>query len=320
MMTVASQADLAPGAVEHRGPPRIPMRTRIMNLLFLIVPLAGVAGAIALLWNNLVRPIDLVLLLAVYLATGLGITVGYHRLLTHRAFETRRSLRYAFAVLGTMAVEGPVIHWVADHRKHHTFADEEGDPHSPHVGHGPGFRGALKGLWHAHTGWLFTTAGKADVRRYARDLLDDRGMRWINRHFFSIALAGVAIPALIGGLVTGSLWGALTGMIWGGLVRIFLAHQFTLSINSVAHTWGRRAFETTDESRNVLWLAIPTLGEGWHNNHHAFPTSAFHGLRRWQLDISGLVIHTLERMGLAWNVVRIPPARQAAGPVKPPAS
>ncbi|HEX8648101.1 MAG TPA: fatty acid desaturase [Thermoleophilaceae bacterium] len=299
---------------DARAQDRIPIRTKVMNLLFLIVPLLGLVAAIVLLWNDLVHTSDLVLLVVMYTLSGLGITIGFHRLLTHRAFKTSPRLRHAWAVLGSIGVEGPVIHWVADHRKHHAFADEEGDPHSPHVGHGSGLRGALKGLWHAHTGWLFTTAGKADMKRYAPDLLEDPTMRWINRHFLPIALAGIALPALIGGLVVGSLTGALTGLLWGGLARVFLMHQFTLSINSVAHSWGRRAYETTDKSRNVAWLAIPSFGEGWHNNHHAFPTSAYHGLRPWQLDISGLLITGMEKAGLAWDVVRVPPSRRSAGP------
>jgi stearoyl-CoA desaturase (delta-9 desaturase) len=309
LMNVATQT-------EAQTPPRIPTRTKVMNLAFLVVPLMGVALAIVLLWNDLVHTSDLVLLGVMYLLSGIGITMGFHRMLAHRAFETGPRLRAAFAALGSIAVEGPIIHWVADHRKHHAFADEEGDPHSPHVGHGSGLRGALKGLWHAHTGWLFTTAGKADMKRYAPDLLQDPAMRWINRHFVAIALAGIVVPGLVGGLLVGSLEGALTGMLWGGLVRIFLMHQFTLSINSVAHSFGRRAYDTGDESRNVAWLAIPTLGEGWHNNHHAFPTSAFHGLRPWQLDISGLLITGLEKAGLAWNVVRVSPSRRAAGPAR----
>ena len=304
-MNVATQT-------EARTPPRIPLRTKVMNLVFLIVPFAGVVTAVVLLWNDYVHTSDLVLLAVMYVLTGLGITIGFHRMLTHRSFETGPRLRYAFAVLGSMGVEGPVLHWVADHRKHHAFADEEGDPHSPHVGHGDGLRGALKGLWHAHTGWLFTTAGKADLKRYAPDLLEDRTLRWINNHFMAIALAGIALPGVVGGLVTWSLEGALTGLVWGGLARVFLMHQFTLSINSVAHSWGRRPFDTRDQSRNVAWLALPSFGEGWHNNHHAFPTSAFHGLKPWQLDTAGLVIRAMERAGLAWNVVRVAPERREA--------
>jgi stearoyl-CoA desaturase (Delta-9 desaturase) len=276
------------------------------NLAGVVLPLAGLVVAIVLLWNRAVDAIDLALLASTYLLTALGITVGFHRLLTHRAFETHRPVAYAMAVLGSLAVQGSVLDWVADHRKHHAHTDEEGDPHSPHVGHGSG----LQGLWHAHTGWLFETQGQADWRRYARDLYEDRGMRWISRRFPLFALLTLAIPALLGGLLHGSLEGALRGLVWGGLVRVFLVHHVTWSINSVCHFFGTRRFDVDDRSTNVAWLALPSLGEAWHHNHHAFPRSATHGLRWWELDPSGWLIAALERLGLAWNVVRIAPERQ----------
>jgi stearoyl-CoA desaturase (Delta-9 desaturase) len=248
---------------------------------------------------------------AMYLLTALGVTVGFHRLLTHRAFQTSKPLQYAFAVLGSMAVEGPVIDWVADHRKHHAHTDVEGDPHSPHVGHGGGVRGVLRGLWHAHVGWLLLEQGRADRKRYAPELCEDGGMRRINRWFPAVVVIGLAIPTLAGYAVGGSLAGAATGLLWGGLVRVFFVHHVTWSINSVCHFTGSRRFAIEDHSTNVFWLALPTMGESWHHNHHAFPRSARHGLRWWELDISGLVIGALERLGLAWNVVRIAPERQA---------
>jgi stearoyl-CoA desaturase (delta-9 desaturase) len=244
-----------------------------------------------------------------YLLSGLGVTVGYHRLLTHRAFDAPRPVRYTLATLGSLAVQGPVIEWVADHRKHHAFADEEGDPHSPH-GHGSGLRAALRGLFHAHMGWLFERQGLARKRRYAADLLEDPGMVRISRLFPLLVLLGLALPFGLGYALTGGLHGALTALLWGGPVRIFLIHHITWSINSVCHFFGRRRFATDDHSTNVFWLALPSLGESWHHNHHAFPRSARHGLCWWEVDPSGLVIAGMARVGLARNVVSISPERQ----------
>ena len=282
-----------------------------VNLAAVVVPFLAVLAAIPLLWNSLVSPTDLAILAAMYLLTALGVTVGFHRLLTHRAFQTSAALQYTFAILGSMAVQGPVIAWVADHRKHHAHTDVDGDPHSPHVGHGDGVRGVFSGLWHAHVGWLLVDQGRAERRRYAPELCEDRGMRKLNRWFPLLVVYGLAIPALAGYLVSGSIAGAATGLLWGGLVRVFFVHHVTWSINSVCHFLGTRRFATDDHSTNVFWLALPTLGESWHHNHHAFPRSAEHGLRWWELDISAWVIAAMERLGLAWNVVRIAPERQA---------
>ena len=283
---------------------------KTVNLGAVVIPFAATLAAIALLWNSVVSGGDLVIAAGMYLLTAVGITVGFHRLLTHRSFQTSKPVEYVFAVLGSMAVQGPVISWVADHRKHHAHADRDGDPHSPHVGHSDGVRGVLGGLWHAHTGWLLSSQGRADWHRYAPDLREDRGMRLISRHFGWLTLAGLAIPALAGYLVSGSATGALTGFLWGGLVRVFFVHHVTWSVNSVCHFLGRRRFDTDDRSTNVFWLAVPSLGESWHHNHHAFPRSAVHGLRRWEFDPSALIIAAMERMGIAWNVVRITPERQ----------
>ena len=282
---------------------------RNLNLGAVIVPLAGVLSAVVLLWNQLVGWTDLAILALMYVVTALGVTVGYHRLLTHGAFDAPRPVRYALAALGSMAVQGSVIDWVADHRKHHAFTDEDGDPHSPH-GHGGGLPGALRGLWHAHMGWLFETQGHADKRRFARELMEDPGMRRITRLFPLLVLAGLALPFALGWAVTGSVDGGLTALLWGGAVRIFLVHHVTWSVNSVCHFFGRRRFSTDDRSTNVFWLALPSLGESWHHNHHAFPRSAIHGLRWWELDVSGAVIALLEKLGLARNVVRISLERQ----------
>ncbi len=281
------------------------------NLGAVVVPFIATLAAIALLWNSLVNPADLAIAVVMYLLTAIGITVGFHRLLTHRSFQTSKPIEYAFAVLGSMAVQGPAISWVADHRKHHAHTDEEGDPHSPHVGHDGGVRGVLAGLWHAHSGWLMSTQGRADWKRYAPDLYEDHGMRSISRHFVPLVLGSLAIPALAGWLVSGTLVGAATGLLWGGLVRIFFVHHVTWSVNSVCHFLGSRRFDTDDRSTNVFWLALPSLGESWHHNHHAFPRSAVHGLKRWELDPSALIIGAMEKLGLARNVIRISPQRQA---------
>ena len=283
------------------------------NLGAVIIPFAAFLAAVVLLWNSAVSVNDLVILAVMYVITGLGITVGFHRMLTHRSFVVPKPLEYGFAILGSMAVQGPVMAWVADHRKHHAHADEEGDPHSPHVGHGDGATGVLRGLWHAHTGWLFSNQGRAHPRQYAKDLFEDRGMRMINRRFPLFVLLSLAIPAFAGWVLSGgALAGAATGLLWGGFVRIFLVHHVTWSVNSVCHFLGSRRFETEDHSTNVAWLSIPSFGESWHHNHHAFPRSASHGLRRWEslLDPSALLISGLEKVGLARNVVRIAPERQ----------
>jgi stearoyl-CoA desaturase (delta-9 desaturase) len=285
---------------------------RNANLFAVMLPFAAFAAAVVLLWNEAVSWRDLGILAGMYFLTAAGVTVGYHRLFTHRAFDSPRPVRYAFAVLGSMAVQGPLIDWVADHRKHHAFTDTEGDPHSPHHDHGEGLRGALHGLWYAHMGWLFVTQGQAEKRRFARDLLEDPGMRRISRAFPWLVLLGLAVPFALGLGLSGSVAGGLTALLWGGLVRIFLVHHVTWSVNSVCHFFGRRRFATDDHSTNVFWLALPSLGESWHHNHHAFPRSARHGLRRWELDPSAAIISALERVGLARGVVRISPERQAA--------
>jgi stearoyl-CoA desaturase (Delta-9 desaturase) len=286
--------------------------SRRINLAGVLIPPLAIAAVVALLWDRVVGGSDLAILAVLYLLTGLGITVGFHRLLTHRAFETYRPIRYAFAVLGSLAMEGPVITWVADHRKHHALADRDGDPHSPHAGHGPGLRGAVAGLYHAHVGWLFSARERTEPSRYARDLVEDRGMVLITRAYVPIVLLSLAGPAAAGYALTGSAKGALTGFVWGGLVRMFLIHHMSFSINSICHFFGRRRFPTSDESTNVFWLAPLSFGESWHNNHHAFPRSASHGLRWWELDLGSLVIRALRRLGLAWNVVLINPERQRA--------
>ena len=280
------------------------------NLFVVVVPFIAFVAAVVLLWNRLVDTSDLVIFFVMYVAAGLGVTIGFHRLLTHRTFQTYKPLQYFWAILGQMAVQGPVIDWVADHRKHHAHTDQPGDPHSPHVDREDGWRGALRGLYHAHMGWLLMSHGQAQRSQYARDLTEDAGMRRINRSFHWVVLAGLVIPFLMGWAIDGTLEGALTGLLWGGPVRMFFQHHVTWSINSVCHFFGRRRFDIDDPSTNVFWLALPSLGESWHHNHHAFPRSAEHGLKWWELDVSAWIIKAMQKVGLAWNVTLISPERQ----------
>jgi stearoyl-CoA desaturase (delta-9 desaturase) len=317
----SSGRDVPDGAVvefERRGEPLVAEQSRtgsvtrrVANLAGTMLPLVGLVVAVALLWNRMVGFRELSILLVGYVLAGLGITVGYHRLFTHRSFQTYRGVGYTFAILGQFAVQGNVVSWVANHRKHHQFADRSGDPHSPHADYGEGFSEGIKGLWHAHTGWLFDADATADRNRYARDLIEDRGLRVIAWLFVPMVLLSLLVPGLVGWAWIGGRYGFLAGLVWGGAVRILLLHHVIWSINSICHYWGRRRFAVRDESRNVWWLAWLSFGESWHNNHHAFPSSAFHGLRRREIDPSGWLIRALERCGLAWSVVRIPPERQA---------
>jgi stearoyl-CoA desaturase (delta-9 desaturase) len=235
-----------------------------------------------------------------YVLSGLGITVGFHRLFTHRAFETSRAVELVFVVLGSMAAQGPLFRWVAMHRRHHQFSDQQDDPHSPHH-KGRGVLGLLRGFWHAHIGWAFE-ADPPNMARYVKDLQQSRLLRTTNALFPFWVVLSLLMPALVGGLLTGSWMGALLGLVWGGLVRIFLVHHVTWSVNSVCHLWGGRPFPVADQSRNNFVFGVLALGEGWHNNHHAFPTSARHGLRWWQLDVSYWVIRALALVGLARKI------------------
>jgi stearoyl-CoA desaturase (delta-9 desaturase) len=286
-------------------------RDRIITGVVTVAPIIGVGLAAWQVWGDVLRLSDVVVLAVMFVATGLGVTVGFHRLLTHRAFKTTPAVRVTLAILGSAAIEGPVISWVADHRKHHTYADQIGDPHSPHQ-HGHGLRGALRGLAHAHVGWLFVHTHRGRKTRYAPDLLADRHVAFVDRTFLVWAAGGFVVAFGLGALIGGSWERGLTGMLWGGLVRMLLLHHVTYSINSLCHFFGRQPFDTGDESRNLAWLAPLSFGESWHNAHHAFPTSARHGLDRGQLDPSGRVIWALERAGLVWDVVRIAPERVEA--------
>jgi stearoyl-CoA desaturase (Delta-9 desaturase) len=306
----ATRVHADPPPEVHAGLETMSAAHRYSNLAGVVLPMIGLVAAIVLLWGEWVDWSALAALAVMYAITGFGVTLGFHRLLTHRSFQTHKWVEYLFAIFGSMSVQGPVMSWVADHRKHHAHTDEEGDPHSPH-GHGSGLKGAITGLWYAHMGWLFDRAGQAEHQRYARDLHEDRGMRFIHKTFLIWVLAGLLLPALIGFALDGTWRGFLMGALWGGAVRIFLLHHLTWSINSVCHFFGSRRFDLEDHSTNVFWLAPFTFGEAWHHNHHAFPRSAMHGLKRWEIDPTAYVIRGMRRVKLAWNVVEISPERQA---------
>ena len=282
---------------------RVSFGTRAAMCLGVVLPFAGLVAAALLLWGWGFSWVHLGLLLGMGAVTSMGVTVGYHRLFTHRSFETNRVVKCMLAIFGAMAVEGSVIKWAATHRVHHRRSDRPGDPHSPHD-HGNGLWNTLRGLWHAHVGWIFDPDPQ-NLYGQAADLLGDRLVRTVSNLWGLWAVLGLLLPAALGALITRSWSGALLGFLWGGLARIFLVHHITWSINSVCHVWGTRPFRIPDESRNNFVFGVLGLGEGWHNNHHAFPTSARHGLRWWQFDASYLLIRTMERVGLAWNV-RVP--------------
>jgi len=278
-------------------------KLKIVNLAAVLIPFLGVIVAIVLLWGTAFNWVYLMILGVMYLSTSVGITIGYHRLFTHRSFKTPKPVVAILAALGSMAVEGPVLQWVADHRKHHHHSDEDGDPHSPHL-HGSGIWEAMSGMWHAHVGWLLSPHVKSSMR-YVGDLRKDKLVRRISKQFPMWVLIGLLIPAVLGGILTLSWMGVLLGFIWGGLVRVFLVHHMTWSINSVCHIWGTQPFDTHDHSKNNAIMGVFALGEGWHNNHHAFQSSARHGLRWWELDLSYTIIWLMSKVHLAYDV-RVP--------------
>jgi len=269
-----------------------------MNLL----PLLAVPVGIWLLFTGNVSAVDLALLGLMFVVAGLGVSTGYHRLLSHRAFKASRGVRFAFTSAGAIAAQGPPMIWVAHHRRHHRHADKPGDPHSPYVDQ----PSLLKGAIHSHVGWLFDKDLTSDPIRYCPDLARDKDVRFISNNFVWFVLGGVLAPGLIGYAVTGGQVSALfTGMLWGGLIRMFLSNQVTWAVNSFGHVTGNRPFPTSDESRNNWWLAIPSFGEAWHNSHHAFPRSYRHGMRWYQVDLSAWIIVALEKLHVVSDVVRI---------------
>ena len=276
---------------------------------FLLVPFLALAVAVPVFWGWGVSWLDLAIGGGFFVVSTLGITVGYHRYFTHGAFRANRALRIALAVAGGLAAQGPVIGWVADHRRHHAFSDREGDPHSPWL-FGTSPVALARGFWHAHMGWLFGR-DKTNVDRFAPDLAADRDLRVVDRLFPLWVVTSLLLPALLGGLITLSWWGALTAFLWAGLARISFQHHVTWSVNSICHMIGERPFASRDRSANFWPLAILSMGESWHNSHHADPTSARHGVQRGQIDISARVIWAFEKLGWAWQV-RWPTAKRLA--------
>lgn len=296
-------------AIDDQG--RITVASRLSALIFVIlIPTLATIFAAYLAFRGLVTRADLLIFLGMYIATGIGVTVGYHRLFTHRSFETWKPVRYFLAILGGTAAEGAPIIWASQHRQHHATSDEPGDPHSPHVKRVPGFLGACKALWHSHYGHVFNQLETIKPEHYSPDLAKEPFLCLLEKMAAVPVILGFLIPFGIGYLASGTLQGALTGLLWGGLVRLFVITHATGAVNSLCHFFGRRPFNTGDQSRNVWWLVPFTLGESWHNGHHAFPTSARHGLRWWELDPSWITIWLMQTFGLAWNVVKIPSDRQ----------
>jgi len=294
MLPVATSVAESPAREEASG--KLSVAVWVGNLLAVTVPFLGLGAAFFFLWGWGFHWIDLGLLVGMYVLTALGITVGYHRLFAHRAFETYPFVQFILGVLGSMAVQGSVLQWVAMHRRHHQHSDRPGDPHSPHLK-----GGGLLGLWHAHLGWIFQP-DPPGLTPYVKDLRQRPPLRVVSALFPVWLAAGLVIPAVLGGVLSHSWMGVLTGLVWGGLIRVFLVHHVTWSINSVCHFWGFRPYRSHDHSRNNFLFGVLGMGEGWHNNHHAFPTSARHGLRWWQPDTSYWFIRALAWMRLAWNV------------------
>jgi stearoyl-CoA desaturase (delta-9 desaturase) len=290
-------------SIPHEDPVPNSLTAKIATLTIVILPLLGLVAAIILLWGIGFSWVHLGLLLGMYVVTTVGITVGFHRLFTHRSFETVWPVRMALALAGSMAIEGSLCKWVAMHRRHHQFSDTENDPHSPHI-HGDGMWGTIRGAWRSHMGWFFEP-DPANLNRYIPDLTKDRIVKVISDLFPLWVFVSLGLPALLGGLLTMSWLGALLGFIWGGLARVALVHHISWSINSVCHIWGTKPFRSHDHSRNNVIFGILAFGEGWHNNHHAFPTSARHGLHWYQVDMAYLFIRGLELLGLARRV-RVP--------------
>ncbi len=274
------------------------VKHKVAMLIFIICPILGLIFAIFSTWERYVTILDIALLLGLWLLTGLGVTIGYHRLLTHKGFQCFSSVRFVFYALGSMAMEGGALTWKAVHAVHHELSDKEGDPHSP-----------LQGFIHAHCGWLFTNYSDRVYELRAHFMHTDKMARWFERTFAFWVVLSLVLPATIGGLsgfwsdsATWSWSSAWWAFVWGGLVRYGVTNHVTWSVNSICHMFGSRQFSTDDQSRNHLIVALLSFGEGWHNNHHAFPTSPRHGLRWYQFDPSWYIISTLRWLNLVWGL------------------
>lgn len=294
-MTVVAERPAAPLATEPKRP-----WEQVALTLFVVLPFVAVLLSGLLLWGHGITGTDVWIAVGMLAVAGHGITIGFHRYFTHGSFKAKRPLKVALAIAGSLAIEGPVIRWVADHRRHHAYSDKPGDPHSPHL-YGEGAGALLKGLWHSHVGWLFDPE-QSSMEKYAPDLLADDDLVAIHRLFPWLVAVSLVLPALLGLVVSGSLAGMLTAFFWGGLVRVFVLHHVTWSINSICHTFGNRPFKTRDKSTNFWPLAVISMGESWHNLHHADPTAARHGVERGQLDSSARLIWVFEKLGWAYDV------------------
>jgi stearoyl-CoA desaturase (delta-9 desaturase) len=283
--------------------------SKVMTLVAVAVPPLGLVAAMGLLWGVAFHWVDIAVLVGFYVVCAFGTTIGFHRYFTHKGFEARAPVKASLAILGCMTMQGPLTQWVTDHRKHHALSDKPGDPHSPHVGHGDGVLGVVRGFVHAHVGWMFTNMGMEQGLAYGKDLYEDRLVRLIDRLYLLWVVLTLGLPFAIGYGVGGTWERGLETMVWGGLLRIFLYQHATFSVNSICHMFGRQDYRSRDEARNNWLVALLVFGEGWHNNHHAFPASARHGLHRFQLDVSWWVIRAMEKLDLVWNV-RVPRPEQ----------
>lgn len=288
---------------------------RIIIGAFVVIPLIAVAFALPIAWGGWLSWLDITLASGLWLLTAGGITIGYHRYFTHGSFKANRTVKIILAVFGSLAIEGSLDQWVADHRKHHKFSDEVGDPHSPWR-FGTSKKAIGKGLLYSHVGWLFDD-DNTGIDKYAPDIAADKDLNWISKHFSVFVISSLLLPAVLGGLITWSWMGALTAFFWAGLVRVAFVHHVTWSINSICHVFGNRPFTSRDLSSNVAWLAVPSLGESWHNLHHVDPTAARHGVMKGQIDISASLIKGMEKTGLATDV-RWPKAERLAKKLKDP--
>jgi stearoyl-CoA desaturase (Delta-9 desaturase) len=274
-------------------------RVHALVLMILIPTIGSAATAVSILFLG-VNLVDICLLASMYFLTSLGITLGYHRYFAHASFKTNVPFSVVLGILGSMSCQGPLIYWVSSHRRHHRLSDLPGDPHSPYIDKDHSLSW-LQGLFHSHMGWTYSHE-LTNPFFFARDLVNDAIISKVNKYYYIWMLLGILFPTLLGGIILGTWIGMLKGFLWGGLLRMFLVHHSSWTIGSIAHIFGTTPFDSQDKSKNNIWIALPTLGEGWHNNHHAFPNSAFHGLKWWQIDITGLVIQVLELFGLIWDV------------------
>jgi stearoyl-CoA desaturase (delta-9 desaturase) len=306
--TLHPPAPAGPATLASPGVKASPVQ-RIVALLLIVGPIVAVAIGTVVLWGRALHPRDLVAAAVLYAVTGHGITVGFHRMFTHRSFKPNRVLKIALATAGSLAVQGSIISWVADHRRHHMFSDQPGDPHSP-LGASSSLMDQARGFAHAHIGWFFRS-DPTSFDRFAPDLLADRDIAVINRLFPLFIVITFALPFAVGWALSGSVVGGLTCLLWAGLARMVVLHHVTWSINSVCHMFGRRPYASRDRSTNFWPLAVFSMGESWHNLHHAYPSSARHGVRRGQIDSSAVVIRTFERLGWATKV-RWPTAERLA--------